>query len=517
MKRGLTIGWEKEFLMIFKSMLQKINKFEGNHLFMKKHFFLLLLTAFFSSAQGLIRIQPEHVSNIFNFGGAGSFNDSQIAVMGLDGIPPLGIPKLYLFDQNSLGITPNGTLSSPEETQRYSGSIEMTEDYLLAGSTSNNTNVTNGGAVFVYKKVNNSWEYLIKIQPTTQYENDYFGSNIKVHNNQLFITASGYRINADSTTSEGAIYVYNISNDTFSFQQILTGSQGSSGLGNVLEIEDEMLVTTVTTSASDSVYVFKNLNSTWQWVNTSEIPEVNFVYNPELSVPHYHRMSFSDGKMYLYHITDDENDLFGQKMIKIYDWNNVQQEWNFNQDFVFSEGDYHEYKVVVRGNNMFLIPTGGYILMMERKNPVFHFISINGNWVYINAYTGMSSYTHDNFAHFTLIKENKVLFGNSMEYWTHPVMVPNGGAYMLDATLRINEFKNTKFVIYPNPTNGILYFYTENNPISSVEIYNDMGKKILEVNTDTASIDISNLNAGVYFCRMMTSDNIVEFQKIIKK
>lgn len=484
---------------------------------MKKAYLLILLASFFSFSQSLVRIEPENFSTIYFFGGIASFNASEIAVSGLDAMPPGGVPKLYLFNTDSFGITPNGTLDSPEANQSFGGGIEMTDDYLFMGSTTNSTNVANGGAVYVYKKVSDVWEYLLKIQPSTQHENDYFGSNIKVHDGQLFITSFGYDENGDSALIEGAVYVYNQTGDTFSLQQILIGTPGNSEFGSLLDIENQMMVTTSTNSTEDLIHVYKVENSNWELLNTTPMPTIYFESNPNIYIPHYDRISFSNLKLYMYDIVDTEFDLLGQKMIKIYDWSDDTEEWNFTEDFIFQEGDYYEYKVKVSGNNMFIIPIGFYILQMERKNPAFHFVNENGSWTYNNGYAGMSSYTTDNFAHFTLIKEDKVLFGNSNEYWSHPLMAANGGAYMLDVTLGINEFENDNFVIYPNPTNGILNIHSQNKEISSVEIYDCLGKKVVENNSTVSKIDISNLNSGIYFCRITSSDNTIKHQKIIKR
>ena len=486
-------------------------------MFMKKFFFFTLLISFHSFSQSLVRIEPENFSSVYFFGGIASFNNSEIAVSGYDAMPPNGTLKLYLFNSESSGITANGILDSPEANQFFGGRIEMTDNYLFVGSTTNNTNVVNGGAVYVFKKVNTSWEYLLKIQPTTQHENDYFGSNIKFHNGQLFITARGYDENGDSATNDGAVYIYNQTDDSFLLQQTLIGFSGSEGFGTLLDIENDMMVTTSANLTDDLIHTYKKNSSAWELLNNAFIPTINSEFLPDINVPHFDRISFSNLKLYMYDIIDTEFDILGQKMIKIYDWSEDTDEWIFTEDFIFQEGDYYEYKVKVSGNHMFIIPIGFYILQMERKNPVFHFVFDNGNWSYNDTYAGMSSYTNDNFGHFTLVKGNKVLFGNSNEYWTQPIMAANGGAYMLDVTLGINEFETNNFVIYPNPTDGKISIYAQNSETSSVEIYDGLGKKVFKSKSTISEIDISNLTAGIYFCRITSNDNSIIYQKIIKR
>jgi hypothetical protein len=143
---------------------------------MRKLFCLFVLITNLSNAQ-LNRVEPSNFSSVYFFGGQGNFNDNEIAVSGVDGMLPNGINKVYLFNSGTV-ITPNVVLSSPEVNQNISGGIEMTNDYLFIASASNNTNVSNGGAVYIYKKVNGSWNYIYKLQPEIQSENDFFGSKI---------------------------------------------------------------------------------------------------------------------------------------------------------------------------------------------------------------------------------------------------------------------------------------------------------------------------------------------------
>lgn len=67
---------------------------------------------------------------------------------------------------------------------------------------------------------------------------------------------------------------------------------------------------------------------------------------------------------------------------------------------------------------------------------------------------------------------------------------------------------------YPNPVEDLLYF--SNNDVSSVEVYNTLGVKVLskEVNN---SLDMSNLSSGVYLVKAFESNNNVSTFKVVKK
>ena len=82
--------------------------------------------------------------------------------------------------------------------------------------------------------------------------------------------------------------------------------------------------------------------------------------------------------------------------------------------------------------------------------------------------------------------------------------------------LDINEYsQETKVNVYPNPTNDRLYIETEGE-INNVVIYDVYGRQQTTVNgQQSLSIDLSKLNAGIYFIKINTEEgNIVK--RIIK-
>lgn len=481
---------------------------------MKQLSLFLVLASWHLVAQQVVRVEPQNFSTIYNFGGAGSFNENEIAVHGFLGPLPNVTPKVYLFNMAS-EITPNGLLSSPEANQDIGGAIEMTDDYLFIGSISNDTNVNDGGAVYVYKKVAGNWQYVLKLQPPTQAENDRFGSNIVFHNGQLFVTAGGYDSNGNSAVNNGGIYHYYLLPDgTFSFVQVMTGNPTHFGFGDLLDFDGNMLVTTSEDSTTDTVYTYSQGNVAWLLNNTMQMP----VFTQEdVNVPASYRVSFSNGKLYLFHLEDNNPfPLLEGKMIQIYDWSDAQMQWDFSENFFFEQGDYIEYKVKVEGNNMYLIPIGDYFLLMERKNQAYHYRFDGTNWNYHNSYAGMSSEYSDDFGYFTVTKGDKVLFGNQEEKWGNPATTANGGAYMLDNTLSTDEFDSQSITLFPNPTNGIISI-TSNSELTQIEIYDSLGKSITTQNANFSSINLTSLSSGIYICKLINSNGQVQFKKIVKE
>ena len=90
-------------------------------------------------------------------------------------------------------------------------------------------------------------------------------------------------------------------------------------------------------------------------------------------------------------------------------------------------------------------------------------------------------------------------------------------------TLSLDEFLNaSEIILYPNPTQN---FITLNNlskqNISSIEIYNTLGKKVGNISNlsqvDETQIDVSDLNSGMYLFRIVDNTNNYVTQKVIIK
>ena len=85
-------------------------------------------------------------------------------------------------------------------------------------------------------------------------------------------------------------------------------------------------------------------------------------------------------------------------------------------------------------------------------------------------------------------------------------------------TLGVNDFKLASFKAYPNPSQDAWTIKTNNQTISSVQLFDLLGKQVLTVNPNSseAIIDASGLSKGLYFARINTTNGINSI-KLIKK
>jgi len=77
-----------------------------------------------------------------------------------------------------------------------------------------------------------------------------------------------------------------------------------------------------------------------------------------------------------------------------------------------------------------------------------------------------------------------------------------------------DEILAQSVILYPNPVTNILTIDSE-IPITKVEIFSILGKKVKEINSDFKSIPIDNLSNGVYIVKLLF-DNGFTTKKLIK-
>ncbi|MDG2173190.1 MAG: T9SS type A sorting domain-containing protein, partial [Flavobacteriaceae bacterium] len=91
----------------------------------------------------------------------------------------------------------------------------------------------------------------------------------------------------------------------------------------------------------------------------------------------------------------------------------------------------------------------------------------------------------------------------------------NNGAFVLSvsSTLGVDEIDLSNLKIYPNPTDGLIIFNNNPEPLDLI-IYDINGRIVIErKNYFLQELNISELNAGIYFMQINNSYT----QKIIKK
>jgi hypothetical protein len=82
-----------------------------------------------------------------------------------------------------------------------------------------------------------------------------------------------------------------------------------------------------------------------------------------------------------------------------------------------------------------------------------------------------------------------------------------GSIVMIPATLGLEDFQTSSFKTFPNPTQNSWTVKTKNQEISSIQIFNILGKNVMSLapNADEVKIDASSLTKGLYFATITTN------------
>lgn len=91
-----------------------------------------------------------------------------------------------------------------------------------------------------------------------------------------------------------------------------------------------------------------------------------------------------------------------------------------------------------------------------------------------------------------------------------------GAAIFQDYLLSTNSFTLNNITLHPNPVRSDLYINTNSIVLKEIEVYSASGKKVLEKNGNTNTIDLSSLKSGIYFLKLHTEEAYT-VKKIIKR
>lgn len=105
--------------------------------------------------------------------------------------------------------------------------------------------------------------------------------------------------------------------------------------------------------------------------------------------------------------------------------------------------------------------------------------------------------------------------GGSWEHWSvaNGVFASVAGSPQ-NCALSNSNFENESFTLFPNPVENILYVEGLFN--FNFEVYDSLGKKVLDSNSNSNTIDVSSLTTGFYLVKIV-SEGKTTTRKFIKK
>ncbi len=200
----------------------------------------------------------------------------------------------------------------------------------------------------------------------------------------------------------------------------------------------------------------------------------------------------------------DNNSSFRKEL---YSYNNATDVWTKVMDFPQPKGRAYSALRTTTGK---LVMFGGYDTLNVYFSDVWFYNDITSSWTQgpnlpaAGRKGGMSCTNGDRF------------------YYSCGIDVTNTRlkeTWMIDVPVGLGENDDANnFLVYPNPCNDKLFISSATENLNyTFEITDITSKLILSAQNETSnSIDISNLEKGVYFLKIMNGNTILSTKKIIK-
>ena len=138
---------------------------------------------------------------------------------------------------------------------------------------------------------------------------------------------------------------------------------------------------------------------------------------------------------------------------------------------------------------------------------------VQGSWQHV--VIGISEFTNQVFDPTELFQFKFDVYSNQ---GPGTVYIDNVMLSSVAPTLNDKDFELSSFKAYPNPTQDNWTVKSKDQIISSIEVYDILGKQVLTMSTDSreVSIDGSSLKTGLYFAQIKT-DSSLQSIKLVKK
>lgn len=475
---------------------------------MKKNliFVILIFLSQNCFAQSFQSFYPSSDASGVSFGADVDVFENEVLVSSQTSIFINSPSKVYLFNLTGLGLQQTNVFHPSDVLQddNFGNSISIHNGFIAIGSPLHDGNLTNSGAVYVYKKTNGAYLLQQKITAPNFSLNANFGSFVKIFNNQLFISASGTEPSGlDVNTNNGSVYVYSYNGTNWVFSKELTISD-SKNFGKKIEIENNKLVISsdggYTTGSKFSLHTYNWESSQWIFANSINVG------NLERSISDF---SLSNNQVFL--ISTVLN--FNNEVLILSQNNGTWDTANPSSVAIASNGRVF-FNIKVKEDKMFLGDSFS-VLQIQEKSPVLFYEKINSTWVFRTSFYGSgSSGNDDSFGKSLVTDGTTVIIGAPQE----GVVLPGGKAYYANVANLGNEiFERKIFSVYPNPTSNHTINIESETPLDEIQLLTINGQLIQVIKNPVIknqTYTLENLPSGFYLLKLISKNHSVT-KKII--
>jgi hypothetical protein len=402
--------------------------------------------------------------------------------------------------------------------------------------------VENAGSVYVFENQNGTWNQVQKIVASDRMENDYFGRSIAVSGDFMVIGAYGVDVDeqgANPLNGAGAVYVFRRTNNSWVEMQKVVASDRSKTdrFGEVVEIDEDYFIVgapskdvlgTTTKYDVGAAYIFQRQMNSWVEVNKLMASDADAddefgrsveIYQGYVAVGAPEEDENSQG--------EDTKNASGS--IYIFEENNGN--WTETQKVVASDrsaDDNFGISVALNKDQLFVgahqdKEDANGENPMTRAGSMYVFSKVNGNWKEEQKLCARDREQNAQFGCSIAASENVVLVGawraSTDENGSNPLDSP-GAAYLFDwRTLgAVRSSYMPSVLISPNPfVNELRVELAHPSKNVKLQLISVDGSLLIEKSIDQRlQLDLSALPRGLYFLHVTDGHGMDHWHKLVK-
>lgn len=188
----------------------------------------------------------------------------------VNGYPNAGAVYFYTHTGPSWGEVQKLTSRFAQPRGGFGSALALEGEYLVVGAYGENTNGTySQGAAYVYHRRNGVWSLQQKLTASDGAGYSIFGESVAISGGTILVGAPDTAVNGFN--SQGAVYVYTLTGDTWTQTQKLTATDGQAydNFGSAVAFDDSAAVIAAGTATVDGhsyagkAYIFANNNGSF--------------------------------------------------------------------------------------------------------------------------------------------------------------------------------------------------------------------------------------------------------------
>ena len=153
---------------------------------------------------------------------------NRIAILGIrnrdDAAEDAGAVVAFEYKESNWSQQQILTATDAKKGDAFGQSIGLTEQFLVIGAPRSDSPLEDTGAVYVYSRSQDSWQFQSKLTADDGMAGDLFGISVAVDGNTILVGAD---LNDEKAENAGAVYVFSFNGSQWSQQAKLMASDGA--------------------------------------------------------------------------------------------------------------------------------------------------------------------------------------------------------------------------------------------------------------------------------------------------